>query len=144
MESFNSTISMDSDVSQLIADLLISPNASKLSSNSNEGSSDEREIIIRKLMKLYVRHNLTIVCLVDIVRLINISSNMQLPTSKDGIFSMFNKCSPYEIEKKIYVNCTKCKTYTNDLRDGRYCNDCNSRLDRTETNFSFIFPSKAR
>lgn len=133
-----------SNVSSIVERLDFSTEEIDTSIKAVAGENNDRiSNIIKQVMKFYIRHNLTLVCLEDTVRLLNGCANLQLPTSKRSIINMFEENTPLKIDKIYYVKCIKCIIYEKIVRGVKnFCSRCQESLVRSETIFFVYFPVK--
>lgn len=95
-------------------------------------------------MELYVKHNITLECLSDWVKLLNtkLEDCEKLPTGKVHLLKLFNEyCDVVDIF--FYVKCNKCPKVTkiqSDRRNEHACSGCDNSLKTTETNFFVVIP----
>lgn len=132
-----------SNLSSLVDNIDFSLNQINISLNEDTEHDDEYSNIIKNVMYFYIRHNITLVCLEDAVRLLNSCAGLQLPTSKPSIMAMFEKNVRIKTHIIYYVKCVNCKTYEKMLKsEKKNCSKCEAALVRTETNFFVYFPVK--
>lgn len=99
--SINSNISLnDGDVSFNISNV----------ETNNIGT--DRDAMIKDLMQLYSKHNLSKVALEDIANVMNSvpGANVQIPTTKYLIFKEFSQHSSHIVNKHIL--CSQCKEFS--------------------------------
>lgn len=112
---------------------------------SEEGESNnvesDRDGIMRKLMHLYSKHNLSKVALEDFANLVNIvpGATVKIPANKYSIFKEFLQYNCINVNKHIL--CTRCKQYSpfpftnaNEIK----CSSCNGVLSRSDFFFVHI------
>lgn len=97
-------------------------------------------------MLLYLKHNLTLVCLEDVMKLLNeiLEDCKKLPTGKVQIMNMF-KAHRELVDILNFVKCNKCKQYTKLDSENRIqakCSRCSNGLKMTETNYFVSLPIK--
>lgn len=101
----------------------------------------DRDIIMRKLMQLYSKHNLTKVALEDIASVVNSvpGANIKIPTTKYLIFKEFLHDSSTDVNKHIF--CSHCKNYTS-YPYGNWnepkCDSCGDDLSKNDFFFVHI------
>lgn len=69
--------------------------------------------LVEKIMLLYLKHNLTLVCLEDVMKLINenLEECKKLPTGKVQIMNMFREHRDL-VDILYFIKCSKCKKYS--------------------------------
>lgn len=95
--------------------------------------------VISRLVDLYLKYNLTLVCLEDIANLVNnIPGNItKVPVTK---YSLMRSVTAFG-ELVHYINCEKCGKYSANNRastDKLICEHCSNALQLKETNF-FVY-----
>lgn len=116
----------------------------EISNTSNQG--DEKiapNCFVDKIMHLFLRHNLTLVCLEDVMKLLNEGKEEwnKFPTSKRLILKLFRQHRDV-FETFYMVKCCKCK-HTNkiDSESKRsQCEECDNPLEKSETAFFVYIP----
>lgn len=107
---------------------------------SREDVLNERDELIKRLMTLTKRHNLTKVAIEDIAKLLNSvpGSTLQIPTSKHLLFKELLRKSPVEICK--YSFCSKCDEFSkyNFTASILRCNFCTADLTQSKTSFIYL------
>lgn len=107
-----------------------------------ERVSNESNIFIEKIILLYLKHNLTLVCLEDIMKLLNelLEECKRLPTGKVQIMNLFRLHLDL-IDIVYFVMCKTCRQYsqTSD-KVGAKCSRCGITLKFTETNYFVSLP----
>lgn len=131
---------MESDFS--LSDISLNATNQSISDhdNSREGVLNERDELVKSLMNLSIRHNLTKAAIQDVAKVLNSvpGSTVQIPTTKYLIFKEFLRQSPIEIYK--YYFCSKCNEFskfefsTSILR----CNLCAMDLIQSKTSFIYM------
>lgn len=100
------------------------------------------EEFVDKIIVFYLRHNCTLVCLEDLMTLLNVNREVceQLPTHKKQILEMFRENRDM-IEVIYFIRCVKCrKVVKKDSTSTEQLKCCNVVLKRTETNFYVHMP----
>lgn len=124
----------------------ISLNSEQLSFNisgeENENFIEtDRDLLIKKLMQLYSKHNLSKVAIEDIAKLVNSvpGAKIQIPTTKHLIFQEFSKNSSNIVNKHIL--CPRCKDYSRfayaNCVDPK-CTSCENDLSKSDFFFVHI------
>lgn len=121
-----------------------------ISLETSEESVPEYEIeekknqFIEKLMKLYLRHNITLICLEDVVQLLNERPDdfKKLPSGKVQLMELFESNSKSVVDIFLIIKCDECRTCTTVKKEKTIwrCSSCNSTLKRTETNYFISMP----
>lgn len=108
---------------------------------SDDSNQSDRDKIIEDVLRIYLRHNLTFVCLQAIFGLLNRTpgTKYQYPTSKYSILKHMNENN--NIQTTYHVQCSKCKKYIPGDRteEEMNCSSCLNKLKRKETNFFITF-----
>lgn len=95
-------------------------------------------------MELYLKHNVTLECLTDWVKLLNtrLEDCEKLPQGKVQLLNLFREnCDLLDIF--FFVKCDKCRKSTKtqpDQKKGLKCSHCDELLKTNETNFFVIIP----
>lgn len=137
--------SVISDLSSIVDQMNLSSSRENLLNITEEENSSDRYIeIIKKVVHHYIRHNLTLVCLEDTMKLINYCCNARFPTSKHSILALFRENALFTLHENYYVRCENCKTYEKIMKSDKnnFCDKCSASLIRTEVNFFVYFPIK--
>lgn len=106
--------------------------------------SDSREqAFVRKISQHWVRHNLTLVCLEDLMKLINEKPHdcKQFPTEKKQILQLMK--NEDSVDPVYYTYCPQCKNYSEcfSLRNNQMaCSHCETELRANETNYFVYLP----
>lgn len=93
-------------------------------------------------MLLYLKHNLTLVCLEDVMKLLNeiLEECKKLPTGKVQIMNMFRAHRDL-IDVFYFVKCNKCQKYSKvDNKISAKCSSCGNGVKFTETNYFVSLP----
>ena len=93
-------------------------------------------------MQLYLKHNLTLVCLEDVMKLINenLEECKKLPTGKVQIMNMFREHRDL-VDIFYFVKCRKCKKYSKtENKSAAKCSRCGNGIKFTETNYFVSLP----
>lgn len=98
--------------------------------------------IVDQLISIYLRHKISLVCLEDVVELLNINREIcdQLPARKVQILKMFRDNKDV-IEIYYFVKCVKCERIVkqnSESSDELKC--CDVILSKDETNFFVYMP----
>lgn len=99
---------------------------------------------IDRIIIFYLRHNLTLVCLEDLMELLNLNREIcdQLPTHKKQILKLFRENKDM-IEVIYFIRCAKCNKITaKNSVDIKQVKCCDIILKKTETNFFVYMPLK--
>lgn len=99
---------------------------------------------IDRLIIFYLRHNLSLVCLEELMELLNLQREIcdQLPTHKKQILKLFRENKDM-IEVIYFIRCAKCKKIVeknSENVDRVMC--CDTVVKKTETNFYVHMPLK--
>ncbi|XP_037033278.1 uncharacterized protein LOC119072210 [Bradysia coprophila] len=97
---------------------------------------------IDKIIIIYLRHNLSLVCLEDLMRLLNVNREIceQLPTNKKQILNLFRENKDM-IEIVYFVRCAKCRKIVKKNADNlEQLKCCDIILKKSETNFYVYMP----
>lgn len=102
----------------------------------------ETNNIIDKIMIFYMRHNLTLVGLEDLMKLMNANREVcdSFPTQKKKILKMFRENKDM-IEILYFIKCAKCgrvSKQNSEIMEQVQC--CGVQLVKTETNFFVYMP----
>lgn len=102
--------------------------------------------ILYRVIRHYVKHKITLECLEDTVKLMNLVSgcNIQLPSTKYNIFKLFEDQAFVKTKKQYFAKCEKCQLYTTKSYDKNknHCDICKSNIKASETNFFNYMPIK--
>lgn len=93
-------------------------------------------------MLLYLRHNLTLACLEDVMKLLNetLEECQKLPTGKVQIMNMFREHRDL-VDIVYFVKCNKCQKYSKvENKTSAKCSHCGNGLKFTETNYFVNLP----
>lgn len=100
-------------------------------------SPNERDQLIEKLMKLYLRHNLTKIAVEDIAKLMNEipGATVKMPDTKYTIFQEFIRKSQLKVYE--YRFCSKCQQMSKHdfLTKNAICYSCTTNLKKTKISF---------
>ncbi|XP_037025608.1 uncharacterized protein LOC119066987 [Bradysia coprophila] len=103
----------------------------------------DRSCFIDKIMNHYLRHNLSLICLEDLMKLLNDNRETcdRFPTSKDTILKMFGEQRDL-FHMFNFIKCEKCHCMNKVCSDVTIssCARCNTVLKTTETNFFVVIP----
>lgn len=111
--------------------------------NHDQGEKSAPNSFVDKIMHLFLRHNLTLVCLEDVMKLLNEGKEewSKLPTSKRQILKLFRQHR--NVFNVFYmVKCCNCK-YTNKIDSeskAPKCEQCDNPLKKSETSFFVYIP----
>lgn len=100
--------------------------------------------LIDRIIILYLRHNFSLVCLEDLMELLNVQRENceKLPTHKKQILKLFRENKDM-IEVIYFIRCAKCnKIFEKSSEDMVQVKCCNVILKKTETNFYVYMPLK--
>lgn len=105
---------------------------------------DDRNNLIDKIMRLYLKHNITLECLSDWVKLFNtrLEDCEKLPPGKVQLMDLFRENGDLA-DIFFFVKCAKCRKSTkvkSDEKKGLKCFHCDEPLKTNETNFFVIIP----
>lgn len=112
---------------------------------ANSTEKSHLKDFIEKIVRLYLKHNLILVCLEDVIKLLNDRPNdlHKLPTGKVQIFDLFRENFPDLIDVFYFIKCGMCRNCTaverKHKKDLKCCN-CGSSLQTTETNYFVSIP----
>lgn len=98
--------------------------------------------LVEKIMLLYLKHNLTLVCLEDVMKLINenLEDCKKFPTGKVQIMNMFREHRDL-VDIFYFIKCTKCKKYSKaENKIAAKCSRCGNGIKFTETNYFVNLP----
>lgn len=118
--------------------------AERISIKNDQTQSDgTEEAFIRKIFQLWIRHNLTLVCLEDLMKLMNEKPYYctQFPTKKKQILRLMK--NEDGVDPVYYTYCPQCKTYSkcSSVRnDQTACSHCETELRANETNYFVYLP----
>lgn len=96
------------------------------------------ESTLRDCFRFYLRHNLTLTALEDMMRLLNsVSNDKHFPTSKYKLFQYMES----NIDTQYYVKCATCNEYKQNPKGKAdlFTCDCGEILKAEETNFFVYF-----
>lgn len=104
---------------------------------------EDQYILIEKILKLYLRHNLTFTCLQDVLELLNfkLESVDKFPTSKKLIMNMFR--NQYDLFDVFFIiECEKCmhSSKVSSEDSSRICENCGLKIAVAESNFFVFIP----
>lgn len=109
-----------------------------------EGEKNVQLNLFEKAIQHYLKHNLTLPCLEETLKLMNDARTSQekLPQTKYLIFKTLEEKSPYNLRRIYYVKCSKCKIYSNgsSTKQKQECKRCGKVLVVSETNFFVYIP----
>lgn len=111
---------------------------------SNPNFNDERATLTEKVLRLYLKHNITLECLTDWVQLLNtrLEDYEKLPPGKVQLQNLFREhCDAVDV--LLFVKCDKCSKCTkvqSNKKNGSKCSHCETLLKTKETNFFVIVP----
>lgn len=97
---------------------------------------------VDRVIVLYLRHNLSLVCLEDLMGLLNFNRDLhdQLPTHKKQILKMFREGKDM-IQVFYFIRCDKCRRIVEkNSEDMEKVMCCGVNLKKTETNFMVYMP----
>lgn len=103
--------------------------------------------LVEMAVQHYLKHNLTLVCLEDTLKLMNLSHGCrkELPSSKYLIFKKFGEHTNTNMNiLQYHVQCSKCNIYSKRSysKHGNNCDKCHATLIPNETNFFIYIPIK--
>lgn len=111
---------------------------------SHQTKSDrEKSNFANKICQHWIKHNLTLRWLEDLMQLFNEKPDTvgRFPTNKTQILKMMKNADC--IDPIYYTCCKKCKTYSENLsirNDQRNCSNCKTELRASETNYFVYLP----
>lgn len=142
-------IQMEADISSQIIELSVADvtldcisNISELDLSEEKNiNNNPRDELIKGVMRVYMRHQLTKVAVEDIAKLINRAqgANAKIPENKATIFNEFLSKSDLKVYK--YTLCKKCNDYTkSDFKQkGQIsCQQCHVSLKATMNFFIYL------
>lgn len=108
-----------------------------------------KDPFIEKIMRLYLRHNLTLVCLEDVVKLLNDrpTNFRNLPTGKVRILDMFRANTENVVDIFYMIKCGVCGHCTLVKQKDKStwkCSQCGSVLKTTESNHFVSMPIESQ
>lgn len=106
----------------------------------HDGTND----IIEKIMLIYLKHNISLVCLEDIMKVFNECREdcNKFPTGKKQIMELFRKHRDL-FDIVFFITCDKCRVDTkidSNNKNAAKCIRCGINLKTTETNFFISIP----
>lgn len=122
----------------------ISLNATNQSVSDNddnrEDTLNERDELIKRVMNLSIRHNLTKAAIEDLAKVLNSvpGASIQIPTTKNLLFKEFLRKSPVEMYK--YYFCSNCDEFSKCVfsKSILRCNLCAADLSQSKTSFIYM------
>lgn len=119
-------------------------NIDKLDSEDDDNQLNLLEMAVSNFLK----HNNTIACLEDVLKLMNAARNTKsdLPCTKFTIFKTLSERSTHTLDRKFYLHCSDCRTYSGGFsaKQGQKCKQCEKSLTANETNFFIYMPIGAQ
>lgn len=104
---------------------------------------ETRKIFVEKIINYYLRHNIDLVGLEDLMELLNENREPcdKFPTSKKSIMKLFREDREL-FDVFFFVKCDKCKVSTkvNSESSNYNCTRCDAILKTSETNFFVSIP----
>lgn len=104
---------------------------------------ENRKIFVEKIINYYLRHNIDLVALEDLMELLNENREIcdKFPTSKKPIMKLFREDRDL-FDVFFFVKCDKCKVSTkvNSESSNYNCMRCDAILKTSETNFFVSIP----
>lgn len=130
------------------------PDGSSLGSISLDTTKDsvvdekpiETNEYVEKIKQLFLRHNITLTCLEDVVKLVNERPDdfKKLPTGKVQIMEMLKANAKHVVDVFCIFKCSVCRCCTKvkkELGNSNWkCANCNSVQKPTETNHFIYMP----
>lgn len=108
--------------------------------SGDTADAEDESDAIEPFINIYLRHNLSLVCLEDVMKIYNINREVcdQMPTRKKQILKLF--CENRDlIEVFYFINCEKCSKRVKCKSDEKImC--CGQTLKKNETNFFVFLP----
>lgn len=105
---------------------------------------DKKLDLLEMAVQNYLKHNNTIVCLEDVLKLMNMARDCrtELPTTKYLIFKTIAERSLYNLQRSYHVKCSNCLVYSKGVcnKQGQKCGNCAESLVARETNFFIYMP----
>lgn len=120
------------------------------SDNSNESFHNVNgDPFIERIMRLYLRHNWSLVCLEDVVKLLNDrpTDHRNLPTGKVQILEMFRTNTENSVDIFYMIKCSSCGHCTSVKQNDKTswkCSKCGCVLKRTESNHFVTMPIESQ
>lgn len=138
-----SIASVDSDFNDY-SGLNISRYDLDISSSGEE--APRRQDLVDHVLSHYIRHNITLSCLVDTLKLLAIaqSSNEEIPETKFSILKLIEERSSLSYKRNYYIECSKCAIYSggSSTKHNNKCNNCGQIIIAKESNFFIYMPVK--
>lgn len=108
-------------------------------------SSYDGNSLIEKIKRIYLKHPMSLACLVEWVKLLNtvLEECERFPQGKEEILELFRQSGDFLPDIFLFVKCNKCKKSTkirSDEKQSLKC--CDEPLKTNETNFFVILPIK--
>ncbi len=105
----------------------------------------DRDTLIDRIARLYVKHPMSLECLTDWTDVINTRLELcdQLPTGKVQLINLILEKQHDLVDIFFFVTCDKCCKSTkvpSDEMKGLKCSYCDQLLKKNETNFFVILP----
>lgn len=110
----------------------------------NQAPVDDHSTLIERIIRIYLKHPMSLECLMDWVKLLNtrLEDYEKLPPGKVQLMKLF--WETHDLANiLLFVKCDKCSKSTKVLADqkqGLKCVHCDALLKTNETNFFVILP----
>lgn len=111
-------------------------------SDHSQGNEIQPDDFIDQIIRKYLKHNLSLVCLEDFMELFNVNREMcdKLPTKKKQIMKLFSEHRDL-IDIIFFMKCNKCqKTIRIKSDNDEPAKCCDTILKKCETNFFIYLP----
>lgn len=100
--------------------------------------------LIETVLWHYIRHSITLVCLEDTLKLMNLArgSKVELPATKYHILKIVEEQARINLQRNYHIHCSKCGIYSKgySTKHGIECYKCKKILFANEYNFFIYMP----
>lgn len=114
------------------------------SSKFNQQRHSTVEKLVEKAVEHYLRHDISLVCLEDTLKLMNDARGCEteLPSTKYLIFKNFGEHTFDNVQRQYHIKCSSCKFYSqgSPFKHDSQCDTCGKKLIANETNFFIYMP----